>query len=117
DMPELRRQLRDAAARVYDQQRAIDALGAMAAIPSQKGARGGALAASLAAGLMLIGAGEAMQWRARDPDTVVVLPSRSQLPEATLEPAAPRRQADIVLADASDPSSPAPARKPAAQKD
>jgi hypothetical protein len=76
DVAELRRQLRDADARVYDQQRALDALGAMAAIPpAARGPRRLAVGAGIAAGLVLIGAGETM--RLRTPADIVLVPSHT----------------------------------------
>src|SRR5262249_27149883 len=71
DVAELRRQLRDADARVYDQQRAIDALGGMAG-PVPQGSKRIAIAAGLAAGLVMIGAGDSM--RHRDATAFVVVP-------------------------------------------
>jgi hypothetical protein len=59
---QLRRQLRDADSRVYDQQRAIDALSAMAAQPPS-GSRGRAVAAGVLIGLTFAGAGELMRDR------------------------------------------------------
>src|SRR5262249_26168877 len=50
DIAELRRQLRDADARGYDQQRAIEALGAMGAVSSQERARRGRPPARLGRG-------------------------------------------------------------------
>jgi hypothetical protein len=57
---ELRRQLRESDERLYDQQRAIDALVAITASPPKR-ARVGAIAAGLAIGLTLVGAGELMR--------------------------------------------------------
>jgi hypothetical protein len=62
----LRRQLRDADARAYDQQRAIDTLSAMTTQPPS-GSRRLALAAGVAIGLTFIGAGEAMRERPTPP--------------------------------------------------
>ena len=59
---QLRRQLRDADSRVYDQQRAIDALSMMAARPPS-GSRGRAVAAGVLIGLTFAGAGELMRDR------------------------------------------------------
>ena len=65
---QLRRQLRDADARVYDQQRAIDTIAVMSAQPAAS-KRGVAVAAGILIGLTFAGVGELMRIRpASSPD-------------------------------------------------
>jgi hypothetical protein len=64
---ELRRQLRDADARVYEQQRALDTIGAMQTNSGRSGGRRLAVAAGIAIGLTLVGAGELMQRDSQSP--------------------------------------------------
>lgn len=91
----LRRQLRAADARVYDQQRAIDALSAMSTRPRAAG-RGGALAIGMAIGLTVVGAGQLLRG-----------PAVSQAPAATAGADAPPVAAATAGAD------PIPAAQPA----
>ncbi len=97
DIAELRRQLRDADARVYEQQRALDALGAMAAGPPPKRARRLVLAAGLAAGLALIGVGQAMQSQEISP--VLVVPRAEPKAEPALEAVALPDDAELLAAE------------------
>src|SRR3954471_1570767 len=77
----LRRQLRDADVRVYDQQRAIDALSAMSTRP-HAGNRGGVLAAGVLIGLAFVGAGELMRHPTDVPGPSVVSSSAVPSPPA-----------------------------------
>jgi hypothetical protein len=78
---QLRRQLRAADARVYDQQRAIDALSAMPTRVPAKG-KGLALAAGVAIGLITFGAGQMMRH-----DLVEAAAAVIETPSAISEPA------------------------------
>jgi hypothetical protein len=81
---QLRRHLRDADARVYEQQRAIDALSTMSAQPPSS-RRGVAVAAGILAGLGFAGAGELMHSRPLPaPPTAAVTQT---VPDALLPPA------------------------------
>jgi hypothetical protein len=77
---ELRRQLRESDERLYDQQRAIDTLVAGAAVPPAKRRRSSAVAAGLAIGLTLVGAGELMRSRPA-PDVAAPVETASLAPE------------------------------------
>jgi len=90
-LTQLRRQLRDADARVYDQQRAIDALSAMPTRPPTP-RRWLALAAGIAIGLVTFGAGQLM----REP--VVATP-----PAARIETPAPAPAASAMSPAVADP--------------
>src|SRR4051812_15856244 len=77
----LRRQLRDADVRVYDQQRAIEALSAMSTRP-HAGNRRGVLAAGVLIGLAFVGAGELMRHHTDVPGPSVVSSSVVPSPPA-----------------------------------
>jgi hypothetical protein len=94
---ELRRQLRDADARVYEQQRALDELGVMATTVAARRTRRLAIAAGLAAGLALIGVGEAM--KSHSPVPLLVMPASPSPGEPGLQALAPPDDNDIVLGD------------------
>jgi hypothetical protein len=87
----LRRQLRDADVRVYDQQRAIDALSAMSTRPPA-GNRAGVLAAGVLIGLAFVGAGELMRHDTNVTSPPVVSASNvpSPPPAAVVPPVPPQ---------------------------
>jgi hypothetical protein len=94
---ELRRQLRESDERLYDQQRAIDTLVAVAAVPVAKRRRSSAVAAGLAIGLTLVGAGELMRSR---PDAAPPAQAASIAPAADddapiIRPAVVRQSGDL----------------------
>ena len=118
EVAELRRQLRESDARVYDQQRALDALGglhAADATTTRKRSRRVAIAAGLAAGLTLIGAGETMRLRDTAADGPPIAPRaiRQTAPEATVSaaPADARETIGPFPFEDSKLSSPEPNRK------
>jgi hypothetical protein len=115
---ELRRQLRDADARVYEQQRALDELGAMASTAPAKRARRFALSAGLAAGLALIGVGEAM--RSHAPVPLVVMPPPQSQAEPTLQALAPPNDIDAVVGEPQPlaaTATPRTGRKPSVERE
>jgi hypothetical protein len=89
----LRRELRDADARVYDQQRAIDALAAMTTPRPSRPARGFALALGLAAGIVVTGAGSMLN-RSSEPAPAATA-TRQEAP-----PASAPRSADVSVSTA-----------------
>jgi hypothetical protein len=91
---ELRRQLRAADVRVYEQQRALDELGVMAKATAARRTRRLAIAAGLAAGLALIGVGEAMQ--SHSPVPLVVMPPPASHRAPTLQALRPPDDGDAV---------------------
>jgi hypothetical protein len=108
---DLRRQLRESDARVYDQQRALDELARMT--PSApRPPRRSALAAGLVVGVALIGAGEWIRVQDHPPSP----PQQQELPQASVPPA--EAPADGIRADAVEPvaedPSPVPEAEPAA---
>jgi hypothetical protein len=94
---ELRRQLRESDERLYDQQRAIDTLVAVSAGPPAKRRRSGAVAAGLAIGLTLVGAGELMRSRpgAAPPVQAASIAPLSNDDAPMIRPAVVRQSADV----------------------
>lgn len=102
---ELRRQLRDADARLYDQQLALDALGAMVASgPSGRSyiSRTLAISLTLAAGLVLAGAGDVMRARAGD-DNAVRADTPPPIVRTTQTPEPPTASTGSAVAERSAP--------------
>jgi len=94
---ELRRQLRESDERLYDQQRAIDTLVAVAGVPPAKHGRFSVVAAGLAIGLTLAGAGELMRSR---PDVAPPIQAASLAPASdedapVIRPAVVRQSAEV----------------------
>jgi hypothetical protein len=92
----LRRQLRVADARVYDQQLAIDTLSAMSSRPPRSG-KGFGLAAGIAIGLTVVGAGQLMRDAVPEPVRPAASVSAPPAPvPAVSRPSEPDRQAVAV---------------------
>jgi hypothetical protein len=105
---QLRRQLRDADVRVYDQQRAIDALSVMSTTPPA-GKRHVSLVAGVLIGLACVGAGELMHARPA-PKTAVAI-AQPQRPPDTRVTAAQSAQALAPSAESEAMKTVAPVTK------